>query len=156
MATEGRWAELVEDLGGSAEAKRRFALILETLAGHRTVRGAARLLGLGARRFHILRRQFLEESVDRLEPRAPGRPGREPEAVDGRIAALQEELQRLRIELQAAQIREEIALAMPHLLQRSRTPKKPPARKNRRARPSPAPRPATSSASGPSAGPAGR
>ena len=116
MAAEGRWVELVEDLGGSAEAKRRLALILETLAGQQTVRGAARLLGLGARRFHILRRQFLRESVDRLEPRAPGRPGRELAVADERIAALEAELQRLRIELQAAQIREEIALAMPQVV----------------------------------------
>ena len=51
MADEARYAGLIERLEGSREAKRRLALILETLAGRQTVREAARLLGLGARRF---------------------------------------------------------------------------------------------------------
>jgi hypothetical protein len=40
------------------------------------------------------------------------------------VAALEGEVQGLRLELRAAQIREEIALAMPQLLRRSRRAKK--------------------------------
>jgi hypothetical protein len=38
------------------------------------------------------------------------------EEADERIAAMQEENRQLRIELRAAQIREEIAMVMPHVL----------------------------------------
>jgi len=149
MARQGFDAALLQDLGGSAEARRRLALILDTLAGQRTVREAAALLGLRARRFHILRRQFLEESLEGLEPRPPGRPGRQVDAAAGQMAALEAEVRRLRVELQAAHIREEIAIAMPHLLRRDTGKKRPRAKRPRpRSRAS---RPATLPASRPSA-----
>lgn len=115
-----QWFDLAlfQGLGGSAEARRRLALILDTLAGQRTVREAAALLGLRARRFHILRRQFLADSLEDLEPRPPGRPCRLVDASASQVTALEAEVRRLRLELQAAQIREEIALTMPHLLRR--------------------------------------
>lgn len=151
MARQGFDAALLQDLGGSAEARRRLALILDTLAGQCTVRKAATLLGLQARRFHILRRQFLEESLEGLEPRPPGRPGRQVDAAAGQVAALEAEVRRLRIELQAAHLREEMAMTMPHLLRRATGKKRPRARRPRPR--SHASRPATSRVSRPSAEP---
>ena len=52
-----------------------------------------------------------------MEPAPAGRPPREgTELGDGRLAALEEEVKELRIDLRASQIREEIAAVMPHLL----------------------------------------
>jgi transposase-like protein len=123
-------AGLVERLDGAEETKRRLALILETLTGQRSVAEVGHQLGLSARRLYELRLQVMQDALDGLQPRPPGRPGqRADESSDPRA----EELQRLRVELKAAQVREEIALALPHLLRRRRparaTPRKRPRRR---------------------------
>jgi hypothetical protein len=125
---------LVERLTASAEAKRRLCLILETLSGQKTVTDAGQVLGISRRRFHALRADFLRSALPMLEPRAVGRPGREQ--MDDRSAGLETEVERLRVELHAAQIREELALAMPHLLRRRATSKKARSRTTRRVKPS--------------------
>jgi hypothetical protein len=121
---------LVERLGGSEAAKARLALILEALAGRRTVAEVCEQLGLGERRLHALRQRALQAAVDSLEPRPAGRPAA-AEAADARVVVLEGQVQELRLELRAAQIREEIALAMPHLLRRPRRAKKAPRPKAR-------------------------
>jgi hypothetical protein len=134
--------QLVERLEGSAQAKRRLRLVLETLAGQRTVTAAGQALGISRRRFHALRSEFLQAALDELEPRSVGRPGRNQDE-DDRVAGLEVEIQKLQVELRASQVREEIALAMPHLLRRARTGKKARARKTRRARSSAVEKPVT-------------
>jgi hypothetical protein len=109
----------VERLNGSAEAKKRLVLILETLAGEQTTSAAGRLLGITRRRFDALRRQFLLFGLSYLEPRPPGRPG-QTHVADRRVSGLEAQVQRLQVDLRAAEVREEIALALPHLLRRSR------------------------------------
>jgi hypothetical protein len=114
---EGR--QQVQGLDGSEEAKARLALYLETLAGKKTIAEAALALGLSERRFHVLRSRLLQAALDRLEPRPVGRPARHSGEASGQVTALQAQVRDLRLELRAAQIREEIALAMPHLLRRT-------------------------------------
>lgn len=130
---------LVDRLQGSAEAKQRLRLVLETLAGACSIPAAGALLGIGRRRFYDLRRQLLENALQSLELRPPGRPTQE-EAKDDRVAQLEAEIEKLRIDLTAARVREEIALAMPHLLRRAPKGKKP---RTRRPRNSPAKKPPT-------------
>jgi hypothetical protein len=117
-------AGIVEGLDGAVEAKKRLRLILETLAGQRTMRAAGRLLGISERRFYVLRKAFLLSALETLKPRPIGRPGQPSAVGDERLTELEAELQRLRVDLRAAQVREEIALAMPHLLRRTRAKKK--------------------------------
>jgi hypothetical protein len=124
-------AGLVEGLAGSPAAKQRLTLILETLAGRRTVVEASRRLGLSERRFYALREQGLQQALRSLEPRPVGRPPGGPAALDAERSRLEAEVRGLRLELRAAQVREEIAVALPHLLRRRAPAKKP--------RPSPAP-----------------
>lgn len=121
-------ARLVAGLTGSDEAKSRLAMIVEALAGRLTVAEACRELGLRERRFHALRNQVLQVSLASLEPRAAGRPAAQPGATDARVTALQQVVRELRLDLRAAQIREEVALAMPQLLRK-------PMRSKRAARP---------------------
>jgi hypothetical protein len=110
--------KLVEGLQGSAQAKTRLHVVLQTMTGQLSVAQACALLGVGTARFHELRAEVLQAALDRLEPRPSGRPRQEP-AV-GEVTALEEEIRELRIDLQAARVREEIALAMPHLLKPGR------------------------------------
>jgi hypothetical protein len=134
--------DYVEKLSGSEEARQRLQVILQTLAGSCRVQEACDRLGIGVARFHQLRLEALQAAVDQLEPRAAGRPARPPQ--EPRIASMQEEIEQLRLELQAARTRAEIALVLPGLAN-TQAPavedapgKKPPRRRTRR-RPPPSP-----------------
>lgn len=109
-------AALVEKISGSAPAKDRVKAILETVSGQKSIPEACEKLGMGEAAFYKLRDQVLEAAVARLEPKPAGRPRKEePEETD-EIRKLKREVQDLRVSLRASQIREEIALVMPHLL----------------------------------------
>jgi hypothetical protein len=101
----------VERLPGSALARERLRVVLETLAGTCRIPEACARLGLSEQRFDQLRRQVLQAGLDSLEPRRAGRRPRPVPAAD--LAALQARIDALEIELRAAQVREEIALALP-------------------------------------------
>lgn len=109
--------KLVEGLDGSAAAKQRLQVVLETVAGARSVASACVTLGISEARFHELRAAMLQAALAGAEPRPAGRPRQEPAPAQAQIAALEAEIRDLRIDLKAAQVREEIAVAMPHLLQ---------------------------------------
>ena len=115
-------AALVDHLSGSTEAKARLRALLETLSGRQTVRQASQALGISVRRLHAMRRTLLQQVLDRLEPRPAGRPTQM--AAESPSAGLEAEVCRLRLDLQAARIREEIALALPHVLTRNNRAKK--------------------------------
>ena len=129
--------EYVEQLEGSAEAKRRAKVILQTLHGDMRVQDACRILGICEQRFHQLREEMLQAAVARLEARPAGRPRRAAEPAD--VQALKEQLAAKALELRVAHLREEIALAMPQVVARPaeqpEPEKKTPHRTRSRARP---------------------
>jgi transposase-like protein len=98
-------------------AKGRLAVVLEVLAGRQTVADACGRLGLSERRFYDLRDQALRAALAGLEPRPRGRPPRM--SADARTTALEATVRELRLDLHAAQVREEIALALPQLHRRA-------------------------------------
>jgi hypothetical protein len=101
----------VERLAGSALARQRLQVVLETLAGTCRVQEACARLNISEQRFDQLRTQVLQAGLDSLEPR---RAGRRPQAVPAAaVQALQARVTELEIELRAARVREEIALALP-------------------------------------------
>jgi hypothetical protein len=110
---------LVDGCEASDHAKHRARVFLETLTGLKTVPEACAELGLGEAAFHEARRKMLQAAVVSAEPAPPGRPAAittiDPVVAQVRIAELEVERNRLRVELEAARIREEIALVMPHL-----------------------------------------
>jgi hypothetical protein len=124
----------VTRLPGSPLARERLQVVLETLAGTCRVQEACRRLGLSEQRFDQLRSRVLQAGLDSLEPRPTGRPPRSTPAVD--VPALQARVAELEIELQAAQVRAEIAVALPAV---AVTPEAP-AKKARRRRASAPPR----------------
>lgn len=107
--------QLVQGLDGTPEAKERATVILETIAGKRSVAEACAVLGVSPAHFYRLRDHFLNAGVTSLEPRPLGRPPQQPE-IDPPTQALQDEVRNLRLELVAAQTREQIALVMPEIL----------------------------------------
>src|SRR5579862_419737 len=104
-------AALVQWLDGSDEAKARLVMLLDVWAGQQTAVQAVLRLGPTERCFHQLRTQCLQAALASLEPRPLGRPPRRPADPGGQFAALENQVQNLRLDLRAAQIREEIALA---------------------------------------------
>ena len=109
---------LVDGCEASDHAKHRARVFLETLTGLKTIPEACSELGLGEAAFHEARRKMLQAAVASTEPAPPGRPAAittvDPVAAQVRIAELEVERNHLRVELEAARIREEIALVMPH------------------------------------------
>ena len=114
----------VDRLPGSDEARNRLRIILATLTGEKTIPEACAELRIGESRFHELRNEFLVKGVESLEPRPLGRPPDPgPSEMERENLRLHRENEQLKLEVQAAQIREEIALVMPHIL-KPRTQKK--------------------------------
>jgi hypothetical protein len=119
MARRGRkptGTNLVEHLEGSERAKTRLKGILETLSADRTIPEVCDELGIGESMFHRVRSEVLQAALDRLEPRPLGRPPLESSSPqDMRIAELETEVLRLQMELQAAEVRRELAEKLPRL-----------------------------------------
>ncbi|MBI3863717.1 MAG: helix-turn-helix domain-containing protein [Planctomycetia bacterium] len=66
--------EQVDLLLGSEAARRRLAVLLANVAGELSVDEACQELGLHRSRFFELRKQWLQGSVEALEPEPAGRP----------------------------------------------------------------------------------
>jgi len=106
--------EFVEQLPGSALAKERARVLLETIAGKCRVQEACTKLGISEPRFDQLRIHGLEHLVQSMEPRLAGRPPRTPTPADERIHELEAEIVALRLQARIAQARAEVALVLPN------------------------------------------
>lgn len=105
--------EIVEHLEGSDKAKTRLRVILETMTGQVRVSEACDRLEICEQRLRQLRTELLQAALGSLEDQPAGRPRRPEEPEE--TAALRRQVEALQRELQAAQVREEIALALPHV-----------------------------------------
>ena len=108
--------ELVEGLEGSEDAKRRLEVILETLGGQTSVKEAYEQLGLSKSMFHDIRMGSLMAALESLEAKPRGRPRQEVTEDQRENERLSKEVEELKVALQIANVREEIALVMPHVL----------------------------------------
>ncbi len=119
MARRGRRplaAQHVDNLCGSERAKLRLQTILQTLQGQMTVAEACQVLGIGESRFHALRNQWLQESMELLEPRPLGRPPQVVSPEQAEVARLEAENRDLWQQRRVAEVREELAQRLPHVL----------------------------------------
>jgi hypothetical protein len=103
--------ELAEQLGGSAQARQRLRVILETLAGTTRVKQARAELGICAQRFEALRAAVIRAGIAALEPKPAGRPARAAPAPE--VARLEARVAELEAELQVARVRAELAGRLP-------------------------------------------
>ena len=109
-------AELVDQIDGSDQARQKLRIILETLSGQKSVPQACAELGIERSRFHAMRKAFLLGAVSSLEPRGRGRPAHQVSPEQVQVEQLQHQVEALTVDVRAAQIREELAAVMPHLL----------------------------------------
>jgi hypothetical protein len=101
----------VDRLCGSARAKDRLRIFLETLRGALTVPDACDLLQLSEAQFHHVRHTWLQEALELLEPRRVGRPPKQEDAAElaRHCQQLVAEVKELRVRAQGAETRAEIA-----------------------------------------------
>jgi hypothetical protein len=104
--------EYVDQLEGSALAKERLRIVLQTMAGEYRVQEACQILRISEQRFDQLRWQALQWALHGLESKPSGRPRRER---SDESSALRQRLAELEAELHASRLREEIALILPRV-----------------------------------------
>ena len=114
---------IVEHLEGSEQAKERLRVVLLAGSGQITVPQAAAQLGIGPTRFHEFRNELLQHALESAEPKTRGRPPEAASAQDLRIRQLEQEVQALKVDLRAAQIRQELEVILPHVVRRGPTAK---------------------------------
>jgi len=107
---------LARNLDGTEQAKERLEIILETIAGERTIENACEELEISDARFFQMRTQVLEAALARLEPRPAGRPSHSDSPEQQKIAELEQQVQDKEHERKVTQVQLEIAQALPNLV----------------------------------------
>jgi transposase-like protein len=102
----------VEHLAGSDLAKERVKAVLQTVAGSARLQEACERLDICEQRFHQLRQQILEGALSAAEPGVPGRRAQVASPAEHEVERLQKQVAELQRELEAAKVREEIALVL--------------------------------------------
>jgi DNA-binding MarR family transcriptional regulator len=111
----------VDRLEGPEDVKRRLRVLMETLLGQKSVPEACEELQVSESRLHEMRREALVGALGALLPKPSGRPPK-VEPTTSREKELQERIGELEVDLQAALVRTELALAMPHLFRGKKNP----------------------------------
>src|SRR5688572_26066981 len=115
--------DLIDRLDSPRAMRRRVRIILATIAGSLTIAQACAELGVGRTQFHKLRWRVLDGALEGLRPRPRGRPRQQP--LDSpEVQQLQARIRELEDALKTTALRSEIALTMPHLLDRAGRKKK--------------------------------
>lgn len=114
MSRPGLGVGHVEKVEATEGAKARLRWVLSTLSGERTVEQACVELSISPARFAQIRDEALAGAAAALEAKAAGRPA--APAPEAALEQARAEVARLKRELEASRIREEIALTMPHLV----------------------------------------
>jgi transposase-like protein len=109
---------LVEGLEGSAEAKARLRVVLETITQAKTIAEACQELGLEESMVHLLRQRALSGGLRELEAKPRGRPKKEEHLEPEAFEALRRENEELKAKLAEAELRTEIRSALPSLGER--------------------------------------
>lgn len=106
--------EYVDKLEGTLEAKERLKVILDTMYGRLRRLQACAELNISQTRFWQLRDEALQGALDAIEARPAGRPSQQTQADAARVRELEQRVRELELEVQHAQVREEVALILPH------------------------------------------
>lgn len=104
MARPTSGAELVEGLEGSAGAKQKLRLFLQTLLGERSIGEVGEELGINEAMVHRLRSRALTAALQDLEPKAPGRPRKEAPSEELRALLSERDLLRRDLEIEKAKL----------------------------------------------------
>jgi hypothetical protein len=107
--------ELVEKLAGSALARERMQVILETIAGECRVLEACERLGICQQRFERLRTLAIEAGIAALELKPAGRPAKVLSETEIENIRLEQRIVELEAELKITHIRVELATELSQL-----------------------------------------
>jgi hypothetical protein len=107
--------QIVHRLDGSDSAKFRLEVILRTIAGELTIPEACDLLGICESRFHVLRNDTLQATLNTLEPRRLGRPPRSTSPEQEELDSLKSQLDRAHTDIEVAQVQLDLARIHPGL-----------------------------------------
>ena len=127
MARPPTGPDLVHRLNGSADAKHRAQIILETIAGTRSIEDAGMALDCNTAYVHRLRDQLLDGMIAAAEPRIPGRKPAPPPTADQQAAVLAAALSRAsdaEVALELERCRTELALVLGSRLKKNANPKR--------------------------------
>lgn len=113
----------MDGLEGPEDLKRRLKVVLETIVGNVSVADACAELSVSESRLHEMRREALVGALQALLPKPSGRPAK-PLASTTKEQELVARIDELEVDLQAALVRTELALAMPHLFRAKKKPRK--------------------------------
>ncbi len=116
MARTVNAGRLVTNMDATSEPKKQLMVILEVLAGKRSIAEACEELQISEATFHRMRDQALQGALDGLAPLPVGRPGKKVDEKDEKIGALEEQLAEMGVELEAERIRTIMAIVKPELL----------------------------------------
>jgi transposase-like protein len=116
--------ELVDGLKGSVEAKARLRVVLETITQEKTIAEACTELGLEESMVHLLRQRALSAGLAELEAKPRGRRSKGEHVESEVLAELERENEELKAKLRAAELRAELAVAIPGLAGRVKEPEK--------------------------------
>jgi hypothetical protein len=103
----------VDRVPGSSAAKKRLRVILANIAGELSTEEACNALGIEPSRLYDLKRRCLEDWVELLEPKTPGRKPAAQTPDQDRIDELKTRIARMELELKAARLQEELARIVP-------------------------------------------
>jgi hypothetical protein len=116
---------LADDLEGPDESKHRLKVLLQVIAKEKTAEQACAELGVQRARLYELLNEVLKGGLEALRPKKIGRRGKPPASPEAeRIAALEKQVEDLTFELHTAEVRERIAEALPHVVERREAKKK--------------------------------
>ena len=107
--------QIAERVDGSALARARMQVILETIAGTKPVKDACAELDICEQMFERLRQKAIQAGVEALELKSAGRPPKSSSPSDEQITELKERVAELEVELQAATLKAELAATLPRL-----------------------------------------
>lgn len=101
---------LIDGLDGSTQAKAKLKMIVETLAGDRTIPDAGEILNLGESRFHVIRQEALQAALAAMEPKPIGRPPKLRAADSDALEKLAEQNRQLQRQLLGVGAQRDLAL----------------------------------------------
>jgi len=116
MARTVNAERLVTNMDATSEPKKQLMIILEVLAGKRSIADACEELHVSEATFHRMRDQALQGALDGLAPLPAGRPAKKVDEKDEKILALEEQLAEMGVELEAERVRTIMAIVKPELL----------------------------------------
>jgi hypothetical protein len=116
----------VDRVPGSPAAKKRLRVILANIAGELSTEDACNALGIEPSRLYDLKRRCLEDWVESLEPKTPGRKPAARTPEQARMDELKTRITRLELELRAARLQGKLARIVP-----PRRPTRPPKKRGK-------------------------